>query len=83
LFYALRQYGQYVGIFVDVTNSRHDREKLETIRVKTAGQAREMLDEQVKMSQQIAWQLGENMARTEELVKKLTELSGGGDAHGK
>ena len=76
LFYALRQYGQYVGIFVDVTNLRNNSEKLEAIRLKTAGQAKEMLDEQVKMSQQIAWQLGENMARSEQLVKKLTELSG-------
>jgi iron only hydrogenase large subunit-like protein len=80
LFYALRQYGQYVGIFVDITNLKQDREKLEIIRRKTAGQAKEMLDEQVKMSQEIAWQLGENMARSEELVRKLTELSGDGGA---
>jgi PAS domain S-box-containing protein len=78
LFYALRQYGQYVGIFVDVTVLKQDREKLEVIRSKTAGQAKEMLDRQVEMSQQIAWQLGENMARTEELVRKITELSGNG-----
>jgi iron only hydrogenase large subunit-like protein len=79
LFYALRQYSQYVGIYVDVTSLKQDRAKLEVIRDKTAGQAKEMLDQQVKMSQQIAWQLGENMARTEELVRKLTELSGNGE----
>ncbi len=82
LYYALRQYRQYVGIFVDVTLLRQDREKLEDIKQKTACQAKAMLDEQVKMSQQIAWQLGENMARTEALVKKLAVLAGeeGGDA---
>jgi PAS domain-containing protein len=79
LFYALRQYNQYVGIYVDVTSLKQDRAKLEVIRDKTAGQAKDMLDQQVKMSQQIAWQLGENMARTEELVRKLTELSGNGE----
>jgi iron only hydrogenase large subunit-like protein/uncharacterized Fe-S cluster-containing protein len=82
LFYALRQYKQYVGIFVDVTNLKQDKKRLETIRSKTADQAKEMLDQQVQMSQQIAWQLGENMARTEELVKKLADISRDGGIDG-
>ncbi|NUM34140.1 MAG: 4Fe-4S binding protein [Candidatus Brocadiae bacterium] len=79
LFYALRQDLQYVGIFVDITASQRDKNKIKKIKEQAASQAREMLERQIRMSQEIAWQLGENSAKTEALVRKLTDLAENGD----
>ena len=69
--YPLREDRQYVGIFVNITNSRDNQAKLELLRAETIRQAEELLDHQIKMAQSIARLLGESTARGEELVEKL------------
>lgn len=74
--YALPEDDQYVGIFVNVTSSEMNQQKLEELRQQTQAQARELLDHQVNMAQQIARLLGESSARGEVLVKTLLALAG-------
>ncbi|MDD5129624.1 MAG: [Fe-Fe] hydrogenase large subunit C-terminal domain-containing protein [Candidatus Omnitrophica bacterium] len=79
LIYALRQEKQYVGIFVDVSHLRDNEQKLRKIKSQTVGQARELLEHQIKMAQNIAQFLGESTARGEELVNKLMTLNEDGE----
>ncbi|MDD3926994.1 MAG: [Fe-Fe] hydrogenase large subunit C-terminal domain-containing protein [bacterium] len=76
ILYPLREDRQYVGIFVNITNSQASQEKLEEIRSQTVNQARELLENQVGMAQQLARFLGESTARSEELVQNLLRLAG-------
>jgi PAS domain S-box-containing protein len=83
IMYPLREERQYVGIFVNITNSRTNQQKLDHLRAQTILQARELLEHQIQMAEQIARFLGESTARGEDLVEKLmvmTEEEGdGGD----
>ena len=58
--YALREEQQYVGIFVNMTRTQADKEKLDRLRTQTVMQARELLQHQVEMAQTIASYLGEH-----------------------
>lgn len=75
LFYPLREEKQYVGIFVNITRSVANQKKLEEMRSQTILQARELLEHQVQMAQEIARQLGQSTARGEELVRNLLRLT--------
>ena len=75
LLYKLPDDNQYIGIFVDITKNISDVEKLDSLRKKTIQQARELLDHQVEMAEQLAKLLGENAARGEVLVENLLELT--------
>ena len=75
ILYKLREDEQYIGIFVDITKNVSDVEKLDSLRKKTIQQARELLDHQVEMAQQLAKLLGENTAKGEVLVENLLELT--------
>jgi iron only hydrogenase large subunit-like protein/uncharacterized Fe-S cluster-containing protein len=75
LFYALRQEKQYAGIFVNVSHLQDNEHKLKQIKSQTLNQAKELLEHQIKMAQNIAMFLGESTARGEELVNKLMALS--------
>ncbi len=79
LFYPLKQDKQYVGIFVDITASQIDKSKIKKIKEQAANQAKELLERQIRMAQEIAWQLGENSAKTEALVRKLTDVAENGE----
>ena len=74
--YTLPEDEQYAGIFVNITSSETNQQKLEELRQQTQAQARELLDHQVNMAQQIARLLGESSARGEVLVKTLLALAG-------
>lgn len=74
ILYALREEKQYVGIFVNITNSRASQEKLSTLRARTVQQAQQLLEHQVAMAQQIARLLGDSAARGEVLVDHLRQL---------
>lgn len=76
LLYALREDRQYVGIFVNITATTDNERKLADLRTQTQAQARELMEHQVDMSQQIAKLLGETTARGEALVRSLLELAG-------
>lgn len=75
--YALREEQQYVGIFVNMTRTQADKEKLDRLRTQTVMQARELLQHQVEMAQTIAKYLGESTGQSEALLERLMTLAGG------
>ncbi|MEZ7892890.1 MAG: [Fe-Fe] hydrogenase large subunit C-terminal domain-containing protein [Candidatus Wallbacteria bacterium] len=75
ILYTMPEEKQYVGIFINITNLEKSQEELENIRQKTVQQARELLEHQINMAQQMAKLLGENTARGEELVTNLMKIS--------
>lgn len=75
ILYRLPQERQYVGIFVNITSSLANEEKLRELRSQTARQARELLEHQVQMAQKMAQFLGESTAHGEELVRNLMMLA--------
>lgn len=77
IMYPLREERQYVGILVNITHSRANQEKLDQLRSQTVLQARELLDHQIRMAEQLARFLGESTARGEDLVEKLMLLADG------
>ncbi len=83
ILYPLDEEGQYVGIFVNVTNSRQSQQKLDRLRAETICQARDLLDQQLEMAQTIARCLGESTARGEDLLEKLVRMAEGEDGNGK
>ncbi len=77
--YALSEEKQYVGIFVNITKSRAEKEKLDTLRAQTVTQAKELLEHQINMAQTIAKFLGESTARGEDLLERLMTIAGEGN----
>ncbi len=74
LLYALRAEKQYAGIFVNITSFQRSETELRAVKSQIVGQARELLEHQIKMAQGIAQYLGESTAKGEELVRKLMSL---------
>lgn len=74
ILYKLPEEKQYVGIFVNITSSLANEEKLKELRSETARQARELLEHQVQMAQRMAQFLGESTAKGEDLVRHLLRL---------
>lgn len=74
LIYALRPEKQYVGIYMDITSIRLDEKKLNKIKMQTVEQAKELLEHQIKMAQDMTRYLGESTARGEELVWRLMNI---------
>jgi len=81
--YPLKEEKQFVGIFVNITNSKVSQAKLEEMRAKTIAQARELLEHQIDMAQKMAKFLGESSARGEELVQSLMKLASDRPGKGK
>ncbi|MFZ6032623.1 MAG: [Fe-Fe] hydrogenase large subunit C-terminal domain-containing protein [Melioribacter sp.] len=75
ILYKLPEEEQYVGIFVDITSTILNEEKLNTMRRKVVEQARELLEHQMIMAQNLTRFLGESTAKGEELVEQLLQLS--------
>jgi PAS domain-containing protein len=82
IIYALREDKQYVGIFVNVTNTQANRRKLDELRSRTLAQAQELLEHQVSMAQRMALFLGESTAQGQALVRDLVKLAGQADDSG-
>jgi len=76
ILYPLHEEKQYVGIFVNITNSQASMEKLTQLRAQTLMQAKELLEHQITMAQKIGKFLGESTARGESLVENLMQLAG-------
>ena len=74
--YTLAEEHQYVGIFVNITKSRDQKDQLDALRAKTVMQARELLDHQINMAQTIAKFLGESTAQGEDLLERLLLIAG-------
>jgi len=74
LLYALRGDNQYVGIYTDISKMKFDASQLDLIKKQTIEHARELLDHQIKFSQEMAHYLGKSTAQSEELVKRMMDL---------
>jgi iron only hydrogenase large subunit-like protein len=72
--YRLPQDQQFVGLFINVTETRKSQEELEALRSEALRQAHELLEHQIQMAQEMTRFLGENTARGEELVENLMTL---------
>ena len=68
--------GLVAGIFVDVTRERSHREELEALRRKAALEVRSVVDEQMRVTQEIAGLLGERTAETKVSLLRLLALLG-------
>ncbi len=75
IIYRLEAEKQLVGIFVNITGSRQSMEELARLRHSTVEQAREMLEHQVRMAQELAKYLGESTARGETIIENLIKLT--------
>ncbi len=80
IMYELPGERQFVGIFVNLTNTKASQEKLRELRSRTLLQAQEMLEHQISMAQHLAKYLGESTARGEQLVHSLMTLAQEGSA---
>ena len=75
ILYSLPEEHQYIGIFVNVTNDREQEREMDALKEKTVLQARELMEHQLQMVEEIARCLGENTARSQDLLQKLMSLS--------
>jgi len=73
--YPLSDESQYVGIFVNITSTQTNQQKLDRLRAQTVLQARELLEHQIQMAENLAKYLGESTAKGEDLVEKLMVLA--------
>lgn len=73
--YELKAEKQLVGIFVNITPGRRSQEELDKLRAGMIKQAREMLEHQIQMAQELARHLGESTAQGEILIENLLKLA--------
>ena len=72
--YALPDEGNYIGVFVDITDVQKNELRLKEIKRETVMQAQELIEHQILMSQNIAKFLGENTAKGEILMQRLLDV---------
>ncbi len=72
--YKLPSENQYVGMYTDVTKIKFDEKQIDLIKKQTVEQAKELLDHQIRFSQEMAHFLGKSTARSEDLVTRLMDL---------
>ena len=72
--YKLPSENQYVGMYTDVTKIKFDEKQVDLIKKQTVEQAKELLDHQIRFSQEMAHFLGKSTARSEDLVTRLMDL---------
>lgn len=75
IYYKLKEEKQYVGVFVNVTKNVTTESKLDDIRNTTMIQAKELLQHQMKMSQELAKLLGENAAQSEVMINNIIKYT--------
>lgn len=75
IIYAMTAEHQYVGIFTNISTNRESQHQLDELREKTILQARELLEHQIHMAENLAKYLGESTAKGEDLVEKLLLLA--------
>ncbi len=74
ILYTLRDVRQYVGIFMDISELPSRQKSTDLVRMQTLRQAQELLDHQIRLSQEVAGMLGKSTAKGEEMVHKLMSL---------
>ncbi|NLY89125.1 MAG: hypothetical protein GX085_05835 [Firmicutes bacterium] len=63
-----------IGILIDITNEKQQQDRLDMVTRETLGKAREVIDKQMRVAQEIAGLLGETTAETKVLLTKLIKL---------
>ena len=71
--YTLPEEKNIVGIFVDITDSKSNKDKLNEVKSETILKAQELIEHQISMAQELAKVLGDNTARGEILMKNLID----------
>lgn len=69
--YYIKESGQTIGIFDNITESQKSQGELKKIKVDTVIQAQELIDHQITMAQEMASFLGESVSKGEMLMNKL------------
>ena len=63
-----------IGIFKDITQEEQKEEKMYQLRVDTVDMAQKVIDNQMRVAQQIASLLGETTAETKVTLTKLKDM---------
>lgn len=74
LIYTLPGQDEMIGIYVDVSGSTFDSAQVDLIKDESLKHARNLLEHQIRFSQEMAHFLGKSTAETEELVKRLMDM---------
>ena len=72
--YGLPTEKQFVGIYSDISEIKHDSSQLDIIKSQTLMHAREFLEHQVRFAQDMAHYLGKSTAQSEVIAKRLIDL---------
>lgn len=64
-----------IGIFVNMTKSKEEEDRIALMRAETLAGAESVIDKQMRMAQEIASILGETTSETRVLLRKLTQLA--------
>lgn len=73
--YRLEGENLLIGIFSNITKTREDEDRMARMRAETLANAERVIDQQMRMAQEIASILGETTSETRVLLRKLTELA--------
>lgn len=76
--FAVPKHKILVGIFTDITTPTQQQREIEKMREETVGRAQEVIEQQMRVAQEIAGLLGETTAQTKVLLTKLMEIIGQG-----
>ncbi len=73
--YRLEGGNLLIGIFANITKTKEDEDRLARMRAETLANAERVIEQQMRMAQEIAGILGETTSETRVLLRKLTELA--------
>ena len=74
MIYSIDSDQQYVGMYIDINGIKMDENKIDRLKTQAIKQTRELLDHQIRMTQDMAVFLGEYTAKSEELFWKLMSV---------
>ncbi|MDR2427161.1 MAG: 4Fe-4S binding protein [Endomicrobium sp.] len=72
--YFVKDDKQYIGIFINITKTSRDKERLNEIKKQTLLKAKELLEHQIDSAKKMALFLGESTAKSEELLNQLLKI---------
>ncbi|MCE5323793.1 4Fe-4S binding protein [bacterium] len=73
--YRLEGENVMIGIFVNLTKSKEEEDRIARMRAETLEGAESVIEKQMRMAQEIASILGETTSETRVLLRKLTQLA--------
>ena len=73
--YRLEGENMLIGIFANITKTKADEDRIARMRTETLANAERVIEQQMRMAQEIASILGETTSETRVLLRKLTSLA--------